>query len=281
MTPLFSGEVFSANGRSTWAADSIVTEVVTMKMINSTKKISVSGVILMSAKTPPPPVVPLTATALSPLQRGVDQAIAVDLQKRIDVLNLDREVVEENNRDDCDCESERGGDQRGRDTGGDDRESAGAHDRHRLEGNQDADHGAEQSDERCGSSCRRENPYVAVQLEGLLEASLFVELDQVIAIQRLRGGDQHVIDALRRVAARLGRLQSFVELALAKRSDQRIGELGRFGLDAGERPQAFENDRQDYHRDEQQGIRRVVTFLDHRENTELTAHCYPFTCSEI
>src|ERR1700735_688578 len=41
-------------GKSTWAADSIVTAVVTMKMISRTRKISVSGVILMSANTPPP-----------------------------------------------------------------------------------------------------------------------------------------------------------------------------------------------------------------------------------
>src|ERR1022692_2082676 len=114
MTPLFSGEVFSASGRSIWAADSIVTEVVTMKMISSTKKISVSGVILMSAKTPPvPPWGPLAATALPPLQRRVDQAIAVDLQKRVDVLNLDREVVVKNNRDDRNREPERGGNQCG------------------------------------------------------------------------------------------------------------------------------------------------------------------------
>src|SRR5271167_2874195 len=52
----------SALGRSTCAADSIVTAVVTMKMISSTRKISVKGVILMSAKTPPLPLLgPLTA----------------------------------------------------------------------------------------------------------------------------------------------------------------------------------------------------------------------------
>src|SRR3984893_581007 len=118
MTPLLSGEVFSAKGKSTWAADSMVTEVVTMKMISSTRKISVSGVMLMSAKTPPPPLGPLTATALPPLQRRVDQTIAVDLQKRVNVLNLHREVVEENNRDDRDRESERRGNQRSRNTGG-------------------------------------------------------------------------------------------------------------------------------------------------------------------
>src|SRR5208282_681172 len=39
----------------------MVTEVVTIKMISSTRKISVSGVMLMSAKTPPLPLGPLTA----------------------------------------------------------------------------------------------------------------------------------------------------------------------------------------------------------------------------
>src|SRR5579863_2704275 len=42
-------------GRSTCAADSIVTAVVTMKMISRTRKISVNGVMLMSENTAPPP----------------------------------------------------------------------------------------------------------------------------------------------------------------------------------------------------------------------------------
>src|SRR5271166_2024674 len=100
MTPLFSGAVLVALGKSTCAADSTVTEVVTMKMISRTRKISVSGVILMSAKTPLPPLGPLAATGLSPLQRRVDYPITIDLQKRVDVLNLHREVVKKDNRDD-------------------------------------------------------------------------------------------------------------------------------------------------------------------------------------
>src|SRR5271156_6327658 len=44
----------SALGKSTCAADSIVTAVVTMKMISRTRKISVNGVMLMSANPPPP-----------------------------------------------------------------------------------------------------------------------------------------------------------------------------------------------------------------------------------
>src|SRR5579885_41872 len=109
MTPLFSGLVLVAFGRSTCAADSMVTEVVTIKMISSTRKISVSGVMLMSAKTPPPPPPgPLMAMRLPPLERRVDQAIRVDMKDGVDVLNLDREIVVEDNRDDRDGESERG-----------------------------------------------------------------------------------------------------------------------------------------------------------------------------
>src|ERR1700691_1429965 len=106
-----------------------------MKMISSTKKISVSGVMLMSAKTPPPspPCGPLIATRLSPLECGVDQAVIVDVLDGADVLHLDGEIIVENNRDDRDCKSERRGDQRFRNTGRDDRETAGAHDCHRLE----------------------------------------------------------------------------------------------------------------------------------------------------
>src|SRR5208283_451994 len=166
-TPLFSGEVFSASGKSTCAADSTVTEVVTMKMMSRTRKISVSGVILMSAKTPPPPLGPLTATGLSPLKGRVDHAISVDLQKRVDVLDLHRKVVEENNRDDRDCESECGRDERLRNTGGDDRETAGTHDRHRLEGDQNSDHRSEQSDERRRRSRGRQHPDVTVELDSL------------------------------------------------------------------------------------------------------------------
>src|SRR5260370_24361694 len=51
---LSGGAACSALGKSTCAADSIVTAVVTMKMISRTRKISVSGVILMSENTPPP-----------------------------------------------------------------------------------------------------------------------------------------------------------------------------------------------------------------------------------
>src|ERR1700688_5012671 len=112
MTPLFSGEVFSASGRSTWEAASMVTEVVTMKIISSTRKMSVSGVMFICQNISPPLPGPLTANGLSPLQRGVDQASGIDMDGGVDVVDLDREVVVENDRDDRDCQSQRGRNQR-------------------------------------------------------------------------------------------------------------------------------------------------------------------------
>ena len=52
---LFSGEVNSAVGRSIRVADSMATEAVTMKIISRTRKISVSGVMLISQNIPPWP----------------------------------------------------------------------------------------------------------------------------------------------------------------------------------------------------------------------------------
>src|ERR1700691_388621 len=192
MTPLFSGAVLVALGKSTCAADSIVTEVVTMKMISRTRKISVSGVILMSAKTPPPspPCGPLIATGLFPLECSVDQAVVVDVLDGADVLDLDREIVVENNRDDRDRESERSRNQRFRNTGRDDRETAGAHDCHRLERHENTNDRAEQPDERRRRTSRREPSDVALDLAPFLVAALVVELDQMIAIHRLRARDE-------------------------------------------------------------------------------------------
>src|SRR5277367_6501870 len=142
----------------------MVTEVVTMKMISSTRKISVSGVILMSAKTPPPlpPCGPLIATRLSPLECGVDQAVVVDVLDGADIFNLHREIVVENNRDDRDGESKRGRNQRFRNTGRDDRETAGTHDCHRLERHENTNDRAEQPDKRRRRARRRQHPDVAL-----------------------------------------------------------------------------------------------------------------------
>src|SRR5260221_12781590 len=95
MTPLFSGAVFSAIGRSTWEAASIVTEVVTMKMMSRTRKMSVSGVMLICQNISPLLFGPLTANGLSPLQCGVDQAVGAAVGGGGVVFALGREVVVE------------------------------------------------------------------------------------------------------------------------------------------------------------------------------------------
>src|ERR1700688_898454 len=137
MTPLFSGEVFSASGRSTWEAASMVTEVVTMKIISSTRKMSVSGVMFICQNISPPLPGPLTANGLSPLQRGVDQASGIDMDGGGDDVGREREVGRETDRDDRDCQSQRSRNQRLRDARGHDRKTAGAHHGHRLERDQD------------------------------------------------------------------------------------------------------------------------------------------------
>src|SRR5271170_7876084 len=108
MTPLFSGLVFWASGRSTWVADSTATEAVTMKMISRTRKISVSGVMLISQNIPPPlPGGALKAIGDLALERGVDQAGGADMNRGVDAVDLLGEVVIENDRDDGDGETER------------------------------------------------------------------------------------------------------------------------------------------------------------------------------
>src|SRR5215831_4227587 len=204
------------------------------------------------------------AMRLPPLERRVDQAIGVDVEDGVDVLNLDREVVVENNRDDRDRQTKRGGNQRFGDPGRDDRETAGAHDRHRLERDQKADHGAEQPDEGGGCAGGGEHPDVALEFQTFLVAALVIEIDQMFTVERLRCGNQRVIYAFRRVRARLGCLKRLVELATAQLRNQGIRSPCGPGSDSPQCPEALKNDRQTYYGDEQQRVCRVVTLLYHR-----------------
>src|SRR5579875_1101144 len=125
-----------------------------MKIISRTRKISVSGVMLISQNIPPPPDGALIAiSALSP-QRRVDQARRANMDGRVNPFDLLRKVVVEDHGDNRDRKAQRGRDQSFRNTGRDDRKSSSAHDRHRLKRRQDADDGAEQADKwrrRAGS----------------------------------------------------------------------------------------------------------------------------------
>src|SRR6266849_5113591 len=142
----------------------MVTEVVTIKMMSRTRKMSVSGVMFICQNISPPLLGALTANGLPPRQSGVDEAGGVDVNRSVDVVDLDREVIVENDRDDRDRKSQRSRDQRLRNASRHYRETAGAHHRHRLEGHQDTDHGAEQSDERRRGARGREHPDVALEL---------------------------------------------------------------------------------------------------------------------
>src|SRR5512146_2810558 len=276
MTPLFSGAVFCASGRSTWEAASMVTEVVTMKMMSRTRKMSVSGVMFICQNISPELLGPLTANGLSPLQRGVDETGGVDVDGGVDIVDLHREVVVENDRDDRDRQSQCGRNQRLRNARRHHRETAGAHHRHRLERGQNADHGAEQPDERSRGARRCEHPDVTLELDQLGEAPLLVEFLQPRAIEVLGARDERMEDAVGGGMAGLGALQGLVELALAPRTYQRVGGLGGAGPDAAQSPQALEDNRQANDRDEDQRVRSVVALLDHLNNAELVLHRLTF-----
>src|SRR5260370_34866229 len=111
-TPLFSGVVSPASGRLTRAADSTATDVVTMKIIRSTRKMSVSGVILISQNIAPPPVGELIAIGLLPRDGGVDQSGGAALERGVEAVETLREKMVKNNgekpgRQESRCEKQR------------------------------------------------------------------------------------------------------------------------------------------------------------------------------
>src|SRR5260370_16682286 len=115
-TLLFSGVVSPASGRLTRAADSTATDVVTMKIIRSTRKMSVSGVMLISQNIAPPPVGELIAIGLLPRDGGVDQTGGADMDRGVDTLDALREIIVENNSDNPDRQAEPGRNQPLRDS---------------------------------------------------------------------------------------------------------------------------------------------------------------------
>src|SRR5215468_8237897 len=89
--------VVSTSGKLIFAPDSTIAALVTMKMIRSTRKMSVSGVILMSERIgerarflrlP-------SAMRLSPEVDGVEDAVGSDGERRLDTLDARLEVVVE------------------------------------------------------------------------------------------------------------------------------------------------------------------------------------------
>src|SRR5262245_54840738 len=115
-----------------------------MKMISSTRKMSVSGVMLISAISPSEDSSELnllSAMYASEIRR-LENLAEADAEHRVEVGDPHLHVVEQDDRHDCDDQAERGGDQRFGDAGGDDGKPAGAHDRHLVKGFDDADDGS-------------------------------------------------------------------------------------------------------------------------------------------
>src|SRR5215470_20108886 len=90
-------EVLSTSGKLILAPDSTIAALVTMKMISSTRKMSVSGVMLISETMGERARLFRLPSAIgSPSEMDrVDDAIAGDGQRRLDALDACLEVVVE------------------------------------------------------------------------------------------------------------------------------------------------------------------------------------------
>src|SRR4051794_1429922 len=129
-----------------------MTELVTMKMIRSTRKISVSGVMLISAMMAPSenssaPVLMATRAALH-ARKHFDDLLALDLDQENQAVPAGLKRVIGHDRDHRDDDAGRGGDQRFGDPGRDHCKTARARARHLLEGSQNPDDRTEETDER-------------------------------------------------------------------------------------------------------------------------------------
>src|ERR1051326_8952987 len=119
--PRASCTVCDAFGRFTFAADSTIADVVIMKMISSTRKMSVSGVMLISAISPSWDSSALNLlSAMDASQIGrLENLAEPHPQQGVEVRDLHLHPVEEDDGDDRDYEAERRRDQRLGDSGGD------------------------------------------------------------------------------------------------------------------------------------------------------------------
>src|SRR6266571_5114342 len=283
----FSG--FAERGIVAWKPAAI-RGVTIMKMISSTSITSISGVTLMSALTAARALVADRATGLRRLLRleflredraaelrpdALDQIVDQLLRgvRHLDgeEVDLGREVVVEPDRRYGDDETERGRDQRFRDTGRHGPERAATtrcrHARKRVD---DAHHRAQQADERRGGARRRQDAEAALQLgrhdEDLTLHRALHRVDVgrgdggAVPQQRLDLGER-LTDHARDVALLLllGELDRAVELLFL----QEAGELGREPPRLPLRPQDLvqllegARPREDGHRrqDEDDGLR--------------------------
>src|SRR5436190_19900408 len=121
-----------------------------MKITSRTRQMSTNGVTLMSELScllSPACIARALRLRLS-LQEEIDQLRAGIGHLDPEELDLRLEVIEAPDPDDGHADADAGGDERLGDAGGDRADAAAARRGHPLEGVDDAEHGAEQPDER-------------------------------------------------------------------------------------------------------------------------------------
>src|SRR6266849_2586899 len=107
-------EVVSTSGKLILAPDSTMAALVTMKMMSSTRKMSVSGVMLISetmgerARLRGLP----NAIGLPAKVNRVEYSVRCNRQRRLDALDTGLEVIVEDDRQDGHTQTQRGGNQR-------------------------------------------------------------------------------------------------------------------------------------------------------------------------
>src|SRR5882762_1889629 len=142
MMPTISPAPASARGRSTLLPWFVSWVLVTMKMMRSTRKMSVSGVTLISATIAPSSAASTSVRpsdtdrllARGPLAEGHQQIIRPFAPDARQVADAHHEGVVREDGEHADDEAAGGGDQRLRDAGRDHREAAGSRRRHAVEG---------------------------------------------------------------------------------------------------------------------------------------------------
>src|SRR5581483_2692048 len=144
--------VSSTCGKLILAPDCTIATLVTIKMINSTKKMSVNGVMLISAIMAEPLPFFLFGLAIPmsfpPQANRFEYTVRPNRHDRLNPLKFCMEVVVENNRHNRHGQPKRCRHQRLGNTASHDRKTASALDGHIMEGFNDPDHRAEQADKR-------------------------------------------------------------------------------------------------------------------------------------
>src|SRR5262249_5059226 len=138
--------VATALGKLTLPPDSIIAELVIMKMIKRTKKMSVKGVILISAMISEPFSLPLSgviAIRITSRAHVLENLCNLNAEKTVEGRDPRLKIIVKYDCDDGHCKSKSGSHKGFRNAGGNHRKSSGARYRHTLESFDNTDDGAQ------------------------------------------------------------------------------------------------------------------------------------------